>query len=128
VGSNYSVFMRGMDGSPCGTARQRAAFPSLSPDSKWVAALDNGSPDQLELLPHRNRPATATYQRFSGTRWGALGTGRQKRWCSPPSEPKPSPAFLLDEPRRRKSPRAITPEGNLRGRWSHPMGKIPAGP
>ena len=39
VGSNYSVFMRGMDGSPA-VRLGSGAFPSLSPDGKWVAAIN----------------------------------------------------------------------------------------
>ena len=50
VGSNYSIFMRGMDGSPA-VRLGAGSFPKLSPDGKWVAALDNASPQQLELLP-----------------------------------------------------------------------------
>ncbi len=50
VGSNYSIFIRGMDGSPA-VRLGSGSFPKLSPDGKWVAALDNGSPQQLELLP-----------------------------------------------------------------------------
>jgi Tol biopolymer transport system component len=50
VGPNYSIFMRGMDGSPA-VRLGSGGFPKLSPDEKWVAALNNGSPEQLELLP-----------------------------------------------------------------------------
>ena len=50
VGSNYSIFMRGMDGSSA-VRLGSGAFPALSPDAKWVVALDNSSPRQLELLP-----------------------------------------------------------------------------
>jgi len=50
VGSNYSIFMRGMDGSAA-VRLGSGAFPALSPDGKWVVALDNSSPRQLELLP-----------------------------------------------------------------------------
>jgi serine/threonine protein kinase len=50
VGSNYSIFIRGMDGSPA-VRLGSGSFPKLSPDGKSVAALDNGSPQQLELLP-----------------------------------------------------------------------------
>jgi serine/threonine protein kinase len=50
VGSNYSVFMRGMDGSPA-VRLGSGEFPKLSPDGKWVAALNLASPEQIELLP-----------------------------------------------------------------------------
>ena len=50
VGSNYSVFLRGMDGSPA-VRLGSGAFPSLSPDGKWVAALSLASPAQIEVLP-----------------------------------------------------------------------------
>jgi eukaryotic-like serine/threonine-protein kinase len=50
VGSNYSVFMRGMDGSPA-VRLGSGDFPALSPDGKWVAANNLASPSQIEVLP-----------------------------------------------------------------------------
>jgi serine/threonine protein kinase len=50
VGSNYSVFMRGMDGGPA-VRLGSGEFPALSPDGKWVAAVNLASPKQIELLP-----------------------------------------------------------------------------
>jgi Tol biopolymer transport system component len=50
VGSNYSVFMRGMDGSSA-VRLGSGAFPTLSPDGRWVAALSLTSPAQIEILP-----------------------------------------------------------------------------
>lgn len=50
VGAKYSVFLRQTDGSPA-VRLGEGTFPSLSPDGKWVAALDLSSPAQVELLP-----------------------------------------------------------------------------
>ncbi len=46
----YGVFLRGTDGSPA-IRLGDGTFPALSPDGKWVAALDNASPPQIQLLP-----------------------------------------------------------------------------
>jgi Tol biopolymer transport system component len=50
VGANYSTFIRGMDGSPA-VRLGSGTYPSLSPDGKWVAVVNNASPSQLEILP-----------------------------------------------------------------------------
>jgi len=50
VGAKYSVFLRETNGSPA-IRLGEGTFPSLSPDGKWVAALDLSSPAQVELLP-----------------------------------------------------------------------------
>jgi eukaryotic-like serine/threonine-protein kinase len=50
VGAKYAVFLRQTDGSPA-VRLGEGTFPSLSPDGKWVAALDLSSPAQVELLP-----------------------------------------------------------------------------
>jgi serine/threonine protein kinase/sugar lactone lactonase YvrE len=46
----YGVFLRATDGSPA-IRLGDGTFPALSPDGKWVAALDNASPPQIQLLP-----------------------------------------------------------------------------
>jgi eukaryotic-like serine/threonine-protein kinase len=46
----YGAFLRKTDGSPA-IRLGDGTFPALSPDGKWVVAIDNGSPGQLELLP-----------------------------------------------------------------------------
>jgi serine/threonine protein kinase len=46
----YGVFLRKMDGSPA-VRLGDGTFPALSPDGKWVVAMDNGSPSQIQLLP-----------------------------------------------------------------------------
>jgi eukaryotic-like serine/threonine-protein kinase len=50
VGAKYGAFMRKTDGSPA-IRLGDGAFSSMSPDGKWVASLDLGSPSQVELLP-----------------------------------------------------------------------------
>jgi eukaryotic-like serine/threonine-protein kinase len=50
VDAKYGSFMRKTDGSPAIRLGDGAAS-SMSPDGKWVASLDLGSPSQIELLP-----------------------------------------------------------------------------
>jgi len=50
VGAKYGSFMRKTDGSPA-IRLGDGAFSVISPDGKWVASLDLGSPAQIELLP-----------------------------------------------------------------------------
>lgn len=50
VGAKYSVFLRRTDGSPA-VRLGYGAYPAMSPDGKWVAALELSSPAQIELLP-----------------------------------------------------------------------------
>ena len=50
VGAKYGSFMRKTDGSPA-IRLGDGAFSAMSPDGKWVASLDLGSPAQVELLP-----------------------------------------------------------------------------
>lgn len=71
VGANYSIFMRGMDGSPA-VRLGSGAFPSLSPDGKWAVAIDNGSPNQVELLPTgtgQHRQLTHDSMEHTRVRW-----------------------------------------------------------
>jgi serine/threonine protein kinase/Tol biopolymer transport system component len=49
VGANYSVYLRKTDGSPA-VRLGDGGFGFLSPDGKWVAALDR-SPAKIMLLP-----------------------------------------------------------------------------
>jgi eukaryotic-like serine/threonine-protein kinase len=76
VGSNYSVFMRGMDGSPA-VRLGSGEFPALSPDGKWVAALNHGSPTQIELLPTgAGQARTVTNDSLEHTRVAWAPSGR----------------------------------------------------
>jgi eukaryotic-like serine/threonine-protein kinase len=119
VGSNYSVFMRGMDGSSA-VRLGSGAFPSLSPDGKWVAALDNASPDQLELLPTgtgQRRQLTSDSLEHVGVRWVPDGKALVFS-ASEPNHPLRSYWMSLDGGK----PRAITPEGTA-GTLVSPDGK-----
>ena len=119
VGSNYSVFLRGMDGSPAVRLRS-GAFPALSPDGKSVAALDNASPIQLQLLPTgagQQRQITHDALEHLGVRWTPDG----KALVFTASEPNHAPRTFwmnLDEGK----PRPITPEGTA-GTLVSPDGK-----
>ena len=50
VGAKYGAFMRKTDGSPA-VRLGDGNSSSMSPDGKWVASLDLGSPSQIQLLP-----------------------------------------------------------------------------
>jgi eukaryotic-like serine/threonine-protein kinase len=119
VGSNYSVFLRGMEGSPA-VRLGSGAFPALSPDGKWVAALDNSSPQQLELLPTgagQLRQLSHDALEHVGVRWTPDG----KALVFDASEPNHAPRTYwmnLDEGK----PRAITAEGTA-GTLVSPDGK-----
>ena len=49
-GGKYGVYMRKTDGSAA-VRLGDGAYPTMSPDGKWVAALEFSSPQQIELLP-----------------------------------------------------------------------------
>jgi len=75
VGSNYSVFMRGMDGSPA-VRLGSGNFPSLSTDGKWVAAINLDSPAQIELLAiGAGQPRVLTHDSLEHTRVRWLPSG-----------------------------------------------------
>jgi serine/threonine protein kinase/Tol biopolymer transport system component len=50
VGAKYAIFLRKTNGSPA-VRLGEGGFGALSPDGKWVAAVDNQSPAQIALLP-----------------------------------------------------------------------------
>jgi len=108
VGANYSVFMRGMDGSPA-VRLGSGGFPSLSPDGKWVVAIDNGSPSQVELLPTgtgQRRQITHDSLEHTRVRWVPDG----KAVISIASEANHPPRaywMSVDDGKTR----ALTPEG-----------------
>jgi serine/threonine protein kinase/Tol biopolymer transport system component len=110
VGPNYSVFIRGMDGSPA-VRLGSGSFPRLSPDGKWVAALNNASPEQLELLPvgaGQARQITHDALQHIGVGWVPNG----KALVFEASEPNHPPHSLLLNLEDGKS-RPITPEGTV---------------
>jgi Tol biopolymer transport system component len=119
VGSNYSIFMRGMDGSPA-VRLGSGAFPALSPDGKWVAALDNGSPAQLQLLPigtGQRRQITNDSLEHVRVNWAPDGKAVVFS-ASEPNHPMRSYWMSLDDGKAR----AITPEG-VTGTLVSPDGK-----
>jgi Tol biopolymer transport system component len=108
VGPNYSIFMRGMDGSPA-VRLGGGAFPVLSPDGKWVAALNNQSPEQLELLPvGAGQPRQITHDSLDRSRVGWLPNGKALLYTA--SEPNhPQRTYMLNLEDEKSQP--ITPEG-----------------
>jgi Tol biopolymer transport system component len=76
VGANYAIFLRGMDGSAA-VRLGDGSFPSLSPDAKWVAALNHDSPAQVELLPiGAGQPRQVTNDSLEHVRVGWVPTGK----------------------------------------------------
>ena len=109
VGPNYSVFIRGMDSSPA-VRLGSGSFPRLSPDGKWVAALNNASPEQLELLPVGAQARQITHDALQhiGVGW----VPNEKALVFEASEPNHPPhSFLLNLDDGKSRP--ITPEGTV---------------
>lgn len=80
VGAKYSVFLRKTDGSPA-VRLGDGAYPAMSPDGKWVAALDLSSPAQIELLPTGiGQPRRLTTMLWL-IRW-SLGCRMAQGWCA----------------------------------------------
>jgi Tol biopolymer transport system component len=108
-----------MDGSPA-VRLGSGAFPALSPDGKWVAAIDNGSPQQLELLPTgtgQKRQVTNDALEHLGARWTPDGMALVFT-ASEPNHALRTYWMSLDEGKSRP----ITPEGTA-GTLVSPDGK-----
>jgi serine/threonine protein kinase len=120
VGSNYSVFVRGMDGSPA-VRLGSGDFPSLSPDGKWVAAINRDSPAQVELLPTgAGQPRTVTSDSLEHTRAGWVPTGHAVVFSAYDANHPPRTYWMdLDSGKTRP----ITPEGTV-GLLVSPDGKF----
>jgi eukaryotic-like serine/threonine-protein kinase len=120
VGSNYSVFMRGMDGSPA-VRLGSGDFPSLSPDGKWVAAINRDSPAQIELLPTgAGQPRTVTRDSLQHTRVDWVPTGHAVVFIAYEANHSPRTYWMdLDSGKTRP----ITPEGTV-GLLVSPDGKF----
>jgi len=120
VGSNYSVFMRGMDGSPA-VRLGSGAFPALSPDGKWVAALNLASPTQIELLPTgAGQPRVVTNDSLEHTRVAWAPSGRAIIFSAFDANHGPRTYWLDLESGKM---RAVTPEGTV-GLLVSPDGKF----
>jgi serine/threonine protein kinase/Tol biopolymer transport system component len=76
--SNYSIFLRAMDGSPPVGLGEGSAL-ALSQDGRWVLALRYGSPSRLMLLPTGAGDSTSlprgNIQQYNIARW--LPDGRR---------------------------------------------------
>lgn len=119
VGANYSTFIRGMDGSPA-VRLGSGTYPSLSPDGKWVAVVNNASPSQLEILPTgTGQPRQITHDSLEHLSVGWAPNGRAIVFCaSEPNHAVRTYWMNLDDGKTR----AITPEGTEGTRVS-PDGK-----
>ena len=101
VGARYGSFLRKTDGSPA-VRLGDGAFSSLSPDGKWVASLEVGSPIQIQLLPTgAGHPRRLTNDALEHTSV-RLGSGWQwPYFCCRRAE---SPATQLLDGLERKEP------------------------
>lgn len=110
VGSNYSVFMRGMDGSPA-VRLGSGDFPALSPDGKWVAAINLASPAQIELLPTgAGQARVVTSDSLSHTRVHWLPSGRGIVFVAYDAN-HPARTYWMDLDSSKVRP--VTPEGTI---------------
>lgn len=107
VGAKYSVFLRQTDGSPA-VRLGEGTFPALSPDGKWVAALDLSSPAQVELLPTGvGQPRKLTNDNLERVRLHWIPDGSALIFIgNEPNQPRRS--YLLD---LNGKSRPITPPG-----------------
>ena len=110
-GPDYSVYIRGTDGSPAirlGTGMALA----MSPDGKWALTTNpHRLPQQLALLPTGvGEPQTLTHDAID--HYGALFFPDGKRILFVGSEPGHSPrGYVLEVGSPTATPRAVTPEG-----------------
>jgi eukaryotic-like serine/threonine-protein kinase len=119
VGTNYSTFIRGMDGSPA-VRLGSGIYPSLSPDGKWVAVINTASPAQLELLPTgTGQPRQVTHDSLEHLSVGWAPNGKAIVFsASEPNHPARSYLMNLDDGKTR----VVTPEGT-EGTFVSPDGK-----
>ena len=121
-GAGYSVYIRGMDGSPA-VRLGEGSGQDLSPDGEWALAV--ASPllgPAARALPDRRGRAEESSRR-KGSRSSPRPSCRTaSRFSSAASEPGHRSADLPEGHRRRKA-RAVTPEGYRRtlvtpdGKW-----------
>ncbi len=107
VGARYGSFLRKTDGSPA-VRLGDGTFSSLSPDGKWVASVDLGSPTQVQLLPiGAGQPRRLTNDALQHIRvaWIPDGSGLVCVAAEPNHPPR---SYWLDLTGKT---RALTPEG-----------------
>ncbi len=109
VGARYGSFLRKTDRSPA-VRLGDGAFSSLSPDGKWVASLDLGSPIQIQLLPTgagQSRKLTNDALQHTGVRWVPDGSGLIFVAAEPNHPPR---TYWMDLNGKN---RPLTPEGTV---------------
>ena len=107
VGANYGIFIRKTDGSSA-VRLGNGGFSALSPDGKWVAAITNDSPPQIQILPigaGQSRRLTNDGLQHTRVAWIPDGTGL----IFIASEPNHPPHSYWTDLSGRA--RVITPEG-----------------
>ena len=112
VGAHYGVFLRKTDGSPA-IRLGDGNSASLSPDGKWVAAINNASPTQIELWPTGvGEPRLLTNDQLEHNRLTWLPDGKSIVFIG--GEPNHPPrTYLLNLADGRSTP--ILPEGTASG-------------
>jgi Tol biopolymer transport system component len=112
VGGHYGIFLRKTDGSAA-IRLGDGTFASLSPDGKWVAAVTNSSPTQIQLLPTGvGEPKLLTHDQLDHDRLTWLPDGKRIIFIG--GEPsRPPRIYLLDLADGKSRP--ITPEGVTSG-------------
>ena len=108
VGSHAGVFSRKTDGSAA-VRLGDGPFAALSPDGKWVAAITNTSPAQIQLLPTgAGEPKMLTHDQLDHNRmaWLPDGTGIVFIGREPNHAPR---IYVLNLADGKSTP--VTPEG-----------------
>lgn len=108
VGSHAGVFSRKTDGSAA-VRLGDGPFAALSPDGKWVAAITNSSPAQIQLLPTgTGEPKMLTRDQLDHNRMAWLPDGKGIVFIG--REPNRAPRiYFLDLASGKSTP--VTPEG-----------------
>jgi eukaryotic-like serine/threonine-protein kinase len=109
AGAKYGVFLRRTDGSPA-VRLGDGDYAALSPDGKWLAALDLSSPKQIQLLPTgvgQPRRLTNDALAHRAVAWIPDGSGLV---CIAGEPDQPARSYRLDLDGKS---RAITPPGTV---------------
>jgi len=108
VGAKYGIFLRKTDGSAA-VRLGDGTGPALSADGQWVAAINNDSPDQIELLPTGvGEPKLLTHDQMGHARAMWLPGGKSVAFTGSEANHLPR-TYMMDLPDGK--PRAVTPEG-----------------
>jgi eukaryotic-like serine/threonine-protein kinase len=109
VGANYSVYLRGTDGSPAVRLGEGSGSPRLSPDGHWVITQTLSTPSQLALLPTGAGQGSAlTNDSMAHYDSGWTPDGKALVFTAAPPN-QPARTYWMDFPNGKSRP--ITPPG-----------------